>query len=370
MKTGPVITVGSQQHLSEQLSYSNIFGGFIAEYLDDLVEMPDSFRVLIQSAVLPLVDSTMIIEDKLLAAQKLQPPQVKQPLESFEQTYIIDQLIDSIKDEGFADKFHELIGLFGSINMSLSATKEQIELVEQWVEQGHFGHFLMTDIGGPTLSNWQSVLTRIPDEDDQEARLKLKVNKIHGIEAHRLGFAMVVVREEGKPFPITLLLPPEVTNTFQTQVIGKPFLDGNLQLGNVKGEAIVDRSMILTKGGLAAVNRFLTLVRPRFVKSLMHFVIWLNDQGRVELTEAQKQHVDYLIEVCDCILRETEFSIHSVDRVLALKFASNELLLDLVNRGSVKSIEWQRDLLAFTKMEGSSYRCFFEIYSKKKRGRV
>ncbi|MCW8999905.1 MAG: hypothetical protein OQK04_14445 [Kangiellaceae bacterium] len=370
MKTGASITVENQKELNEYLSYSGIFGSFISEYLSDLVEMPDSFRALIKSAVLPLVDSTMIIEDNLSAPQELQTPQVKQPLESFEQIYFIDELIDSIKNEGLAGKFHELIGLFGSINMSLSATEQQKELVEQWVEQGHLGHFLMTDVGGPTLSNWQSILTRHSDEHKRDVELSLKVNKIHGIEAHKLGFAMVVAREKGKPFPVTLLLPPEITKAFQTQTIGKPFLDGSLQLGNVKGEVTVNPDVILTKGGLAGVNRFLTLVRPRFVKSLMHFIIWLNDNRRVDLSETQKKHIDYLIDVCNCILQETEFSIHSVDRVLALKFSSNELLLDLVRRGSVKSIESQRDLLAFTKMEGSSYRCFFEIYSKKKRGRI
>ena len=47
--------------------------------------------------------------------------------------------------------------------------------------------------------------------------------------------------------------------------------------------------------------------------------------------------------------------------MLALKLASNELLLHLVASGAVERYADQRDLLAFTKMEGSSYRCYHEL---------
>ena len=50
--------------------------------------------------------------------------------------------------------------------------------------------------------------------------------------------------------------------------------------------------------------------------------------------------------------------------MLATKFASNELLHRLVADGCVRETADQRDLLAFTKMEGSSYRCLREIYAK------
>ncbi|WHI49614.1 hypothetical protein P3339_14165 [Microbulbifer sp. MLAF003] len=121
---------------------------------------------------------------------------------------------------------------------------------------------------------------------------------------------------------------------------------------------------------MGSVNRFLTLVRPRFVKSLMHFVLWLKDQGEVELSVTDQGHIEYLIYLCNEQTSATIFSMHSVNRVLATKFASNELLLDIVASGKVKNKARQRDLLAFTKMEGSSYRCFFEIYSKAKGHRV
>jgi predicted HNH restriction endonuclease len=48
---------------------------------------------------------------------------------------------------------------------------------------------------------------------------------------------------------------------------------------------------------------------------------------------------------------------------------ANELWLSLVVNGSVASQADQRDLLGFTKMEGSSYRCFREIYERNRRFR-
>jgi hypothetical protein len=87
------------------------------------------------------------------------------------------------------------------------------------------------------------------------------------------------------------------------------------------------------------------------------------------LDEDDNAVIDFIINMTNwCAAKET-FSIHSVDQVLALKFTSNELLQSLVVKGSVPGLDDQRDLLGFTKMEGSSYRCLFEVYSKFKRGR-
>jgi hypothetical protein len=63
-------------------------------------------------------------------------------------------------------------------------------------------------------------------------------------------------------------------------------------------------------------------------------------------------------------LSAQSYSNTVVGQVLALKFSSNELLLRLVAEDRVRETPDQRDLLAFTKMEGSSYRCFREVYAK------
>ena len=346
------------------MSIANIMGDFITQPLNTVAPLPNSFANVLQLACLRLSEAQMLIEDPLTPLAPPRPSNVQQPLEQFEQTWVLDEIIEAIKSEGLAPHFHNMIGLFGSIMMSLSATPEQLKQVENWVEQGLFGHFLMTDKGGPSLANWR---TQLYQKDDE---LRLKVDKIHGIEAHNLGFAMVVTAQAGKPFPMTVMLPPELCQQLNQRAVGTPYLDRSMQLGNCSGDVAIDSSMLLSGGGLGSVNRFLTLVRPRFVKSLMHHLLYLQRQGKVSLESQDQHHIEYLIGVCQRQLEDKVFSIHSVNKVLATKFASNELLLDLVSRGCVNDTDTERDLLSFTKMEGSSYRCFFEIYSKLKGQRL
>ncbi len=340
----------------------SLFGGFITDHLQANTPMPEYLQNVLNMAAVRLLDSEIIIEDNFSARSELKTAKVTQPLEKFEQTFVIDELTQAVKKEGFGPHFHQIIGLFGSIMLELTATTEQQEQVNNWLDKGYSGHFLMTDHGGASLANWQTQL------DTQN--WQLSVNKKWGIEAHDLGFVMIVVSQPGKPFPLTLLLSPEQTAQLQQETVGTAYLDGALQLGNVKGKIAVTRTQLLKKGGLGSVNRFLTLVRPRFVKSLMNHLIWLASQDRLSLNPEITESIDYINQVADLCLSKTTFSMHSVDQVLALKFASNELLLNLVCQNHLPLLSDQRDLLGFTKMEGSSYRCFFEIYAKQKRIRI
>ncbi len=346
------------------ITVHSIFGRCITSFLEASGDVPPAIETLVNNAVVRLMDSDMIIEDTFAPMADLQAPRVAQPLASFTQTEFIDEMTEKVRDDGFGPHFHQIIGLFGSIMLGLCATDKQREQVDLWLEQGHFGHFMMTDAGGPTLSQWQSTLT--PIEGDE---LTLAVNKKWVIEGQKLGFSMVVCQQKGRPFPMTVLLSPEKSAELQSTACGSSFLDGSLQLGDVKGETTVTKAEFLSKGGLGSVNRFLTMVRPRFVKSLMHHLLWLHDHNRVVLDDNDRACIDFILSTANWCNAQTEFSIHSVDRVMALKFASNELLQSLVVKGAVASLNDQRDLLGFGKMEGSSYRCLLEIYSKFKRSR-
>jgi hypothetical protein len=96
----------------------------------------------------------------------------------------------------------------------------------------------------------------------------------------------------------------------------------------------------------------------------------LQANNRLELTPNDTLRLNFILNAANWCNQQECFSIHSVDRVLALKFASNQFLLHLVANQRVIQLKDQRDLLGFSKMEGSSYRCLFEIYSKFKRGRL
>ncbi|WHI49615.1 hypothetical protein P3339_14170 [Microbulbifer sp. MLAF003] len=224
------------------MELQSIAGGFVADQLASISPVPATFQSLLERACIRLFDASMIIEDPLTDLAPLREPSVKQPLEQFEQTYVIDQIIDRVRDEGLSGHFHEMIGLFGSIMMSLTATDEQLAQVNHWVEEGIFGHFLMTDPGGPSLQSWK---TELKDSDEG---LVLNVNKMHGIEAQKLGFAMVVAKQAARPFPITVMLPPDLCAELKQLPVGKPFLDGRLQLGNCQGSVQVSKDMLLSKG--------------------------------------------------------------------------------------------------------------------------
>ena len=345
---------------------SQLFGGFISDPLGCYDPIPQGLLQIINQACLGLLDSEILIEDNFSQRLPMVPAKVKQPLPQFEQTFVIDELTEKVKETGFGPQFHQIIGLFGSIMLNLTATDEQQAQVDAWLEQDIFGHFLMTDAGGPSLANWSTELSVSPDE---AGMLNLSVNKKWGIEAQDLGFVMLVVKQAGKPYPLTLMLTPEQSQSLLQEKVGASYLDGALQLGNVKGELKVTPDQLLKKGGMASVNRFLTLVRPRFVKALMNHLLWLARQDRLSMDDKLASHISFIQSYADQFLAQPGFSIHSVDQVLALKFASNELLAHVVASNKVKRFEDQRDLLGFTKMEGSSYRCFLEIYAKQKRAR-
>lgn len=345
---------------------SQLFGGFITAPLSQYQALPAGLEQIINQASLSLLDSEILIEDDFSQRLPIGEAKVKQPLPSFEQTFVIDELTQAIKETGFGPHFHNIIGLFGSIMLNLTATDTQQAQVDAWLEKDIFGHFLMTDAGGPSLANWSTELSVNPDDTGMH---DLKVHKKWGIEAHDLGFVMLVVKQPGKPYPITLMLTPEQAGSLKQEKVGSAYLDGALQLGNVMGDVKVSPDQILKKGGMASVNRFLTLVRPRFVKALMYHLFWLQKQDRIEIDAQTANNIEFILGFADHFLAQPDFSIHSVDQVLALKFASNELLANLVATNKVKHFADQRDLLGFTKMEGSSYRCFFELYSKQKRAR-
>ena len=99
-----------------------IFSSFITDHLNSHKALPVKFEQIIQDAVFNLLDSEILIEDNLSANPALTAPKVNQALPSFEQTYVIDQLTEQVKSKGFGAHFHQIIGLFGSIMLQMTAT--------------------------------------------------------------------------------------------------------------------------------------------------------------------------------------------------------------------------------------------------------
>jgi len=339
-----------------QITNFSDYALLITQYLERHVEMPTAFKAVIQCSALRQLDSVMLIEDDLSPFSPLVDIHYSQDIPAVSNLGKMEELIEKIKLNGLPEFFHALIAEFGYINTLLSSSKEQQDDVQRWSEKGYSATFLMTDAGGPSLKEWNT--TYNPETG------MLTVDKVWGIGAHELDFATIIATQPGSVMPIAFQVPPEACQELVCTKVGLSYLDGQLQLGNCAGEIKVKPEWILRQGGLLAVKQFLSIIRPFFVRGLMAHVTWLASQERLTLSAAQSAAIEYLNTVSQSMTKKWAITRYSEDEVMALKFASNALLFELVETQAVKHVSDQRDLLAFTKMEGSSYRCFLEIYAR------
>lgn len=342
----------------EMLVSMHSYGECITRHLARHVAMPAVTRRCLNDSVLRHLDSRMLIEDPLTPLLPLQEA-TPFPLPAIASLPVLDEHVDAVGREGFGRHFLNIIGLFGHIMLTLAGSEQQNERVRQWVAEGKRGAFLMTDAGGPSLHQWRS---QIIGDVAQGSRITL--DKEWGIGALECEFAIVVLARPGQMIPQAYLLPPDACAQLNRQSIGAAYLDGHVQLGNCQGDMASDPDWAMRRGGLMAVKQFLTFVRPRFVRALMQHLHWLEAQGRLSLDEQQNEMRAYLEDVARQLSEQQSFTRYSEDDVMALKFSSNALLFDLVEKQRVPQLMDQRDLLGFTKMEGSSYRCLLEIWQR------
>ena len=182
-------------------------------------------------------------------------------------------------------------------------------------------------------------------------------------------FAIVIVRRGRSMVLAPVIVPPAALATAQREASGAPFLDGQLPLGDLRWEGPLDTAWILGQGGPIVPKMFLTLARPWLIQALCAHVGWLAEHQRVRLDANAVACIDFLLEAARNQSALGVFDRFSEDQAMALKWMANEVWLGLVLHGAVAQRGDQRDLLAFTKMEGSSYRCFIEIYERNRRQR-
>jgi hypothetical protein len=332
--------------------------------LENFGEVNSYLRRIIRNGVISTVDTQMIIDhDDFFAVEpgKNLEPHQQAGFNAIEQE--IEHLLHDFQYKGLGNNnFHNLVTLFGKLLFSFIASDEQMAQVDSWHAQGiaKFGGFLMADGGGPSIAQWNTVFHKDGD------MLELDVDKVWIIEGHRLDYGSIAAASSQKLYPSSILVPPEAFAQLTKTAVGMPFLDGSLQLGNVSGKVRVHKDNVLSQGGLASTAVFLSKVRPRFVRALMGHVLWLHQQDRIHLSTDQFHAVQQLADIGKAYCHSLMERKPSLPVALSIKFAANRLLLDLVISGAVKQPMLQRDLMAFTRMEGSSYRCLFEIYSKTK----
>ena len=332
--------------------------------LSSLGEVTDYLKRVVRAGVLATIDTQMIIDDSdYLAVEqgKSLPDGARARFGPLEERIERTQAV--IAEQGFGNgNFHALVRDFGGLLFGMIVSPEQQAEVASWHENGtaQFGGFLMADAGGSSIQQWNTVFSSDGD------MLQLQVDKVWIIEGHRLEYGSVASASAQKLFPTLILIPPEQFAELKKTPNGAPFLDGALQLGNVSGKIAVPKSRMLTGGGLASTSVFLSKARPRFVRALMAHVRWLDASGRIALSPSQREASAALQAIATACYHGLVERKPSLPMAMAIKFASNRLLLDLVATEAAADPGVQRDLLAFSRMEGSSYRCLFEIYSKVK----
>jgi hypothetical protein len=336
----------------------------IIEGLSELGEVPAHLRSVISAGVIATVDTQMIIDEDdfhVVEQGKPLPEDAWTPFTAMEES--IEGIQTMISAEGLSNNnFHTLVRGFGSLLFGMIASPAQLAEVASWHESGRaeFGGFLMSDRGGSSIQQWNTVFV------NNGEMLEVDVDKVWIIEGHRVDYGAVSCASTQKLFPTTILIPPEQFGHLQKTKVGDPFLDGTLQLGNIRGKVSVPKSDMLTNGGLASTSTFLSKARPRFVRALMAHMQWLDAGGRITLQPAQREGIRALELIAKRYYHNLVKRKPSLPMALAIKFAANRILLDLVATESATDRLVRRDLMAFTRMEGSSYRCLFEIYSKLK----
>ncbi|NVN09780.1 hypothetical protein [Nguyenibacter vanlangensis] len=334
------------------------FGRIAIEALARGTDLSDDLCGLVSEAVTRLLDSEIIIESAFDGTLRAQAEFGSSTTLPADLTDPLDDIVETIRKESLNPHLLTLLKGFSRLTHRFFVDERQQAIGREWAQQGFGTLFMMTDGGGPALANWNSVLKV---EDGVQ---KIHVDKCWIMGANKPGFGIVAVRAEGAMYPIPYLLSPQQCGQLAKSSNGAPFLGGVVHLGAFKGTVEVTDADRCGRGGFTMINQLLTTVRPFFVRAVLAHVRWLHDRGDLNLTTRQRDLVAELERIGHSITDARLYSNLLLQQVLALKLACNELLMDIIVRGNVRSPAIARDLQGFGKMEGSSYRCFRELYGR------
>ncbi len=327
-------------------------------------DIPPEIDQLMEFSIIGLMDSKVIIEDSLLPFAEPVSARVVTKLPDFAVLNAIPSCIQAINLEGFGPHASHFFGLLGSVMLHLTGDENQKEAVSDWVSQGFNACFAMTDSGGPLASQWTSVW-------DDEMENSLVVDKIWAMNATQSQFAIIIVRRKNSMALTPILLSPDLFRQAECKAMGSAFLDGWLPLGSIKlKQKELNKTAILGKGGIIAAKQFLAIARPWLIKALVAHIWFLVDKNRMRIDSKLECMLDFISNIATSVTIKKTFDRYSEDQAMAMKWVANEIWVYAIRNHLVKNMPDVRDLLSFTKIEGSSYRCFYEIYQRNKQMRI
>ena len=337
-------------------------GRIVIELIESCGKVGKELREIVEKACVRNLDSRMIIEGKLRerGGERDAAMPIGIPIGERSNDNEIESIIERTGKDGIGPHFNSLITYFWVIiAMTSTADQKKVEELLGLIRKGLKGCFLMTDRGGPSMNTWFSQTVVQGDTHN------LTIDKLHGMNALQCDCAIVVVRNSGSFLPAIYGLNPEKYAGLEKKAAGDRWFDGHVQLGNVKGKVTLSDNEKLIGGGFAPVAKQLSICRPRLVRVALSHLQWLIKQGRLRPSDFHQHALADITALAEAQMRFDVISPVTLDRIHALKFAFNELLLDMVLSTAVRDLQDRRDLLGLTKMEGSSYRCFLEIMAKR-----
>jgi hypothetical protein len=338
--------------------FSNKYIHYVVGEFDRFGDVSELFIKFCKRAVTQTLDSQMIIEDCLFPPYTPKNFGSSQIGVSSDQFSLVEDTLESIRNNGLFLIFPRLMRDFSRIVLSLFLNSEQSAAAKEWDQDGTKFCFMMTDEGGPHPSYWKTSF-------NPHTKL-LQVHKQWIMLGNRKNCGIVVARVEGSLTPMSILLSIEDCDQLEVSPIGSPFLNGTLQLGKISGEVEVQDWKKVTRVGPTTASIHLALLRPFFVRAITAHLEWLRQKDALLLDSESEEILGIISSLAMRVSRESTFSIGRVRRALALKLLCNQLLVNLVSDDCFLESSDERDALGFSKMEGSSYRCFYELTSKSK----
>ncbi len=323
-------------------------------------EVTPELNEVIRRGYLRVVDTRAIVEDSCSdgIVSRLAERGIQQRCRTqFGAMDAARELIRETSNEGLGTNLHSIMMCFGAVLLELAADASQRGAVFNWSMAGQqAGCFLMTDRGGPDLNSWRTQVYQ------SEQAQRATVDKVYALAPSNVGFALLTCKSSGL-FPALYLVPPSAFSQLKRTPAGRPWLDDSVQVQNMEGDIELGPEWELSGTRAATIREFLSICRPNVVLAFLSHVEWLASRKRIRVPRNLERAKNSLRRIAEFAATKALVDRYFAAEAMAVKFAGNELILDLVLSDCDLSPDDSRDLLGFTKMEGSTYRCFSEIIS-------
>lgn len=333
------------------------FGALITHPLARHAPIPPFLRYLIGRSVIRHVDSLFILEDPFTAFRDAPVVPISAALPPLPPLPQIERVIANVTLQGLGPHLGALCALFAETLVHLCGSPSQCARVAQWRAAARLPALLAGELGEPAIAHWRSRLS-------EGARPRGTLDKVWVVNPAACGFGVALMARPGAAAPVGVLIGPEAFAALDCRAAGDAFFAGAVRMGRARGEFVVDEDAVLTRGGSLALRQFGMVTRVRLVRAGIAHLRWLEARRKLRLVGGPAQAAVWLRDAAGYMCRASTAAEQTEDGALALKFAFNALLYELMETSALASPEDARDLLALTRLDSNSRHCLREIYTR------